>query len=226
MGPAELLRDALDSGSPVALPAAVVGGLVMGLNPCCLALYPAAAASCCAGSCHDRQEERTPLSRAALFMLGTATATTILGVVAAVAGHMMTNLGGWVRYLAAVVPLVMGAHVLGVIKLPLPKGTANRKRQGLLGAYVTGLLLSLVIGPCGTPALAAILSYAAYKGSVVYGGLLLFAYGCGNALPLLVVGMTAGGLAARLREAVWVRWVERSAGGVLVALGLYILLQP
>ncbi len=220
--PADLLRDALDSGSPVALPIAIVGGLVMGLNPCCLALYPAAAASCCTGSCHER-EARTPLSRAALFMLGTATATTILGVVAAVAGHMMTNLGGWVRYVVAVVPLVMGAHVLGILELPLPKGIASRKRQGLLGAYLTGLLLSLVIGPCGTPALAAILSYAAFKGSVVYGGLLLFAYGCGNGLPLLLVGMTAGGLVARLRDAAWLRWVERGSGVVFVGLGLYLL---
>lgn len=220
--PVELLRDALDAGSPVALPIALVGGLVMGLNPCCLALYPAAAASCCADSCHEPRE-RTPLSRAALFMLGTATATTILGVVAAVAGHVMTNLGGWVRYLVAVVPLVMGAHVLGILELPLPKGVANRKRRGLLGAYVTGLLLSLVIGPCGTPALAAILSYAAYKGSAVYGAILLFAYGIGNGLPLLVVGMTAGGLAAKLRDVKWLRWIERGSGAVLVGLGLYLI---
>jgi cytochrome c biogenesis protein CcdA len=156
-------------------------------------------------------------------MLGTATATTILGVIAAVAGHMMTNLGGWVRYLVAVVPLVMGAHVLGIVKLPLPKGVAARKRQGLLGAYLTGLLLSLVIGPRGTPALAAILSYAAYRGSVVYGALLLFAYGIGNGLPLLFVGMTAGGLAARLRSATWLRWIERGSGVVLVGLDVYLL---
>lgn len=220
--PAELLTNALESGSPVALPVAALGGLVMGLNPCCLALYPAAAASCCTGACHA-PEERTPFSRALLFLLGTATATTILGVVAALAGHMMTNLGGWVRYAVAIVPLVMGAHVLGLVRLPIPKGTSSRKRQGLLGAYVGGLLLSLVIGPCGTPALAAILSYAAYKGSVVYGGLLLFAYGCGNGLPLLLIGITAGGLAARLRDAHWLRWIERGSGAILVGLGVYLL---
>ena len=220
--PTELLRQALESGSPVALPIAVVGGLVMGLNPCCLALYPAAAASCCARPC-DEPQERTPFSRALLFILGTATATTVLGVVAALAGHMMTNLGGWVRYLVTLVPLVMGAQVLGVLRLPVPNGIGAQKRRGLLGAYVGGLLLSLVIGPCGTPALAAILSYAAYKGSIAYGGVLLFAYGCGNGVPLLLVGFTAGGLAARLRDAVWLRWVNRGSGGVLVALGLYLL---
>ncbi len=220
--PAELLKDALESRSLMALPVAALGGLVMGLNPCCLALYPAAAASCCTNAC-AKPEERTTFSRALLFMLGTATATTILGIVAALAGHVMTNLGGWVRYAVALVPLVMGAHVLGLVRLPIPKGIANGKRQGLLGAYVGGLLLSLVIGPCGTPALAAILSYAAYKGSVLYGGLLLFAYGCGNGLPLLAVGLTAGGLAARLRDALWLRWIERGSGAILVGLGVYLL---
>ena len=219
---AEWLREALSSGSPVALPVALLGGLAMGMNPCCLALYPAAAATCCAAPSDDPQP-RTPLGRAFLFALGTATATTVLGVVAALAGQVMSGFGGWVRYLVALVPLVMGAHVLGVIRLPMPTTMIAPKRRGLLGAFLGGLLLSLVIGPCGTPALAAILSYAAYKGSIVYGGLLLFAYGFGNGIPLLVVGVTAGGMAAQLRNAAWLRWVERASGAVLMGLGVYLL---
>jgi cytochrome c biogenesis protein CcdA len=45
---ADLLRTALSGGSLVALPLVVVGGVVTGLNPCCLPLSPAAAATCCA----------------------------------------------------------------------------------------------------------------------------------------------------------------------------------
>ena len=219
---AEWLREALSSGSPVAIPVALLGGLAMGMNPCCLALYPAAAATCCAAS-SDELEQRIPLGRAFLFALGTATATTILGVVAALAGQMMSGFGGWVRDVVAIVPLVMGAHLLGIVRLPMPGTMSTPKRRGLLGAFLGGLVLSLVIGPCGTPALAAILSYAAYRGSVIYGGLLLFAYGFGNGLPLLIVGLTAGGLASRLRNAVWLRWIERGSGGVLLALGVYLL---
>lgn len=220
--PVELLHQALESGSAAALPLSLIGGLVMGLNPCCLALYPAAAAACCSGAC-EMPTQKTPFSRAALFVLGTASATTILGVVAALAGQMMSGFGGWVRYVVALVPLAMGAHVLGLIRLPLPKPMAKPERRGALGAFATGFLLSLVLTPCGTPALAAILSYAAYEGSVVYGALLLFVYGLGNGLPLLLVGVTAGGFAARLRNAVWLRWIERGSGGVLMAMGVYLL---
>lgn len=38
----------------------------------------------------------------------------------------------------------------------------------------------------------------AVKGSIVFGALLLFAYGIGNGLPLLVVGTAAGEATKRL----------------------------
>ena len=47
--------------------------------------------------------------------------------------------------------------------------------------------------------------------------------GCGNGIPLLVVGLTAGGMAARLRNAAWLRWVERASGAVLMGLGVHLL---
>jgi cytochrome c biogenesis protein CcdA len=62
------------------------------------------------------------------------------------------------------------------------------------GAFGNGLLLSLIMGPCGTPVLASVLSYAAYKQNFIYGGLLLFLYGVGNGLLVVLVGTAAGGL--------------------------------
>lgn len=43
----EGFSQALAAGNMVALPLALLGGLVAGMNPCCLALYPAAAVACC-----------------------------------------------------------------------------------------------------------------------------------------------------------------------------------
>ena len=127
------------------------------------------------------------------------------------------------RYVIAIIPILMGAQALGWIRLPLPKMVASREQRGVTGAFVAGFLMSLVISPCGPPALGAILSYAAYKGSVAYGAMLLFGYGVGNGPPLLAVGVTAGGLVARLQNARWLRWTERAAGGVFIALGAYLL---
>lgn len=208
----------LTSGGIAALPLALVGGVLVGLNPCCLALYPAVAGTCYATGLVDRS--RSVASNAVAFIAGTALATTAMGMLAALAGHAVVGLGAWPRYALAAVPLVMGTHLLGWLTLPLPKGTPW-KGGGLAAAFAAGLLLTVVVGSCGTPVLAAILSFAAYKGNLVFGALLLFLYGVGYGLPLLLVGTAAGGLA---RRPAWHAWSERASGAALISLGYYLIL--
>jgi cytochrome c-type biogenesis protein len=162
------------------------------------------------------------LSRAAALVAGTALATTALGIIAALAGHASTMLGRGSRYALAFVPIVVGLHLIGVLRLPLPTTGRSWHGRGALAAFATGLFLSLVIGSCGTPVLAAILSYAAYQDSVAYGGLLLFSYGIGNGLPLLILGTGIGTAVSRLSSAAHL-WLDRSAGATLVGFGFYLL---
>lgn len=216
------LESALASGSVIALPAALLGGLVSGLNPCCVPMYPAAAATCCAvQDCAMPDERKRSLIAALAFALGVAVATTILGVVAAAAGHRLTALGGWAYYLVACIPLVAGTHFLGLITLRAPRLPVIGSRTG--SAFVAGLVLSLIIAPCGTALLAAILSYAAFHGSIAYGGVLLFVYGVGLSLPILVLGFSTTRLAARLDRSGLRVVIDRITGIVLVGFGLYLL---
>lgn len=216
----ESLRAAASAGGLVAIPLAFAGGVVAGLNPCCIPLYPAAAASGCAGRCDD---QHGAIKSSAAFVAGVATATAALGVLAALAGRALTGLSGWASYLIALVPLAMGLHLLGWMKVPLPASSATASGTRVLGSFASGLLLSLVLAPCGTPVLASVLSFAAYKQSIAYGGTLLFAYGLGVGLPMLVLGTAAGTLARRLDRSGWRAWVDRGAGVALLALGFYLL---
>lgn len=214
------LRVAASAGGLVAVPLAFAGGVLSGLNPCCIPLYPAAAATCCAG---PRDEPTAALRTSAAFVVGVAAATAVLGMLAALAGRALTGLGGWASYLVALVPIAMGLHLLGWLKVPLPSSSVTSKAGGVLGSFASGLLLSLVLAPCGTPVLASVLSFAAYQQSVAYGGALLFAYGLGVGLPILVLGTAAGSLARRLDRLGWRAWVDRGAGAGLLALGFYLL---
>lgn len=83
------LSGALTSGSLMALPLSLAGGVIVGLNPCCLALYPAAAASCCAG--RESHPWRSTCDAVA-FVLGIAAAMASLGIAISLAGHI-TGLG-------------------------------------------------------------------------------------------------------------------------------------
>jgi cytochrome c-type biogenesis protein len=212
------LSQALSGGHLIALPLALAGGVVAEMNPCCLALYPAAAGSCCSVS--EQQTIRRSFGNAVAFVLGIAIAIAALGSIAAYVGRI-AEIGTSVKYVIAIIPIFMGIYRLGWVKVPAFNPKPFQPAFG--GAFGTGLLLSLVIGPCGTPVLASVLSYAAYKQSFMYGGLLLFLYGLGTGLPLVLVGTTAGGLLKRFDCSRYGRWLDPITGGSLLLLGFWLL---
>lgn len=223
----QLVR-ALSSGSALALPAALVGGFIAALNPCCLALYPAAAATCCgvresaAACCEPQSAARRSAVNSGAFVVGMAVAMALLGVVAALAGRVATT-GHWLRYAVAIVPLVMGLHVLGWIRLPFPEFSTRDSKLNATSAFGVGFLLSLVIAPCGTPVLASVLSFAALKGNIYFGALLLFVYGFGAGIPLLIAASASSRFAQWLDFRGYRRWVDGVTGALLLGLGFYLL---
>jgi cytochrome c-type biogenesis protein len=171
------LNGALSGGNYAALPLAFIGGLVAGLNPCCLALYPAATNTCCSTSC--KPVER-PFASSLAFVLGLSLAVAALGSLAVYLGRVAT-VSAPLRYAIAMLPILMGVTQLGWLRLPFA-APVYASNTGVSNAFGTGFLLSLVIAPCATPILAGVLSYAAFSHNVGYGALLLFLFGLGTAL--------------------------------------------
>lgn len=215
----DALQSALSAGGFAALPLMLIGGLIAGLNPCCIALYPAAAATCCGVR---GRETNQAFSAALAFTIGLAVATSALGVVAALAGRL-TTVDRSFRYIIAFIPLAMGVHLLGLMRLPLPNVEAGASRRQIGSAFGTGFLFSLVIGPCSTPIFASALSYAASKQNAVYGATLLFVYGLGAGIPVLFAGAAIGRIAQRLECAGFGTWINRAVGASLLLLGFYLL---
>ena len=210
-------NQALAAGQLVALPLALVAGLVAGVNPCCLALYPAAAGACCVT---EDQAIKRPVGKAVAFVVGVAVAIAALGVVAAYIGRVAV-VSAPLKYAIAFLPILMGLYRLGWISLPL--STPKALRPGIGGAFGTGLLMALIIGPFGTPVLASVLSFAAYQQSFLYGGVLLFLYGIGNGVPVMLVGTAAGGVLRRFEGSRFEHWLDPILGGLLILLGFYLL---
>lgn len=199
------------------------GGIVTGSNPCCFMLFPAVCGYLC-GYCVPSFLRCLWLS--SLFAFGVATATALLGLIAVFVGGFFGSLPTSLHYLLPLIPIVMGLHLLGVFKFKLP-GLTDWKpvRTGAVGAYLTGLLFSLVILPCATPILASVLSVAATSGRLISGTALLFVYGVGIGVPLIVVG-TSIGLVSRFKQIErWWPSVNNISGALLILLGLYLLWQ-
>ena len=212
------LQGALTAGNFATLPLALLGGVVAALNPCCLTLYPAAACACCPTP--SRPVER-PLGNAVAFVLGLSLAVGILGTLAVYLGRV-AMISVPLRYAVAALPIIFGLSRLGWLQLPqlVPSYATN---PGVGGAFGTGFLFSLVMGPCATPILASVLSYAAFTHNLGYGALLLFLFGIGMGLPIMAVGTAAGGILSRIAEGRFGRWLDLIIGCSLIALGLYLL---
>ncbi len=229
----------LHSGSLLALPLVILGGLITAFNPCCLPMYPAVfgffGASCCENTGTHKQtkictQHSIVLSTAFPFVLGMASATALMGLLTAVLGWVFGQFAIEFRLLLAGVPLIMGLHLLGFLPLPAatlhwrqPSIDVSRKGYRMLTAYAAGLVFSLAIVPCATPILLSILSLVALRGDPVYGTVLMFIYGLGAGLPLLLMGHGLARFQPLFAVPVQQRRIRKLSGVVLLGVAVYII---
>ncbi len=92
-----------------------------------------------------------------------------------------------------------------------------------VGALLFGMLFGLVATPCSTPILAAIAAIAATTGNAAKGAALLFVYGIGKGMPLLLLGIASGSLVF-MRSVSKVTPALTKIGGVgIIAAGAYLV---
>jgi cytochrome c-type biogenesis protein len=154
------------------------------------------------------------------FVVGLSMVFALLGVAAALAGAMLGDFGPVWDYVVLVVCLLMGAHLLGWVEVPLPSVSVSPRVRGMPGAVLLGGLFGVVSTPCATPILVVVLAYIAGSGSSpAYGALLLAAYALGHSVLILTAGASAGLARTLLRSERFTRTgrVLRAVAGVLVA---------
>jgi cytochrome c biogenesis protein CcdA len=218
--------NAIIQTSPWLAPLAVlVGGALTASNPCVLAMIPLTMAF--VGGYQETSGARKAFGFSLLFILGLTITFTLLGLIAALMGRMVGDVGSFWPYLVAAVCLVMGLHLLDILKFDLPIITAWRpQKAGPWGAFLLGLLFGVVSTPCATPILAVLLVYIASKGNLAYGGLLLFLYALGHCLLILIAG-TSMGLAKRIIESkglnTGLAYLRKGSGVLIMLIGLYFI---
>jgi cytochrome c biogenesis protein CcdA len=200
-----------------------LGGLLTSANPCVLVAAPLVV-----GFTGGTEEGRHhPLVLSGVFVLGLASAFTVLGLVAALTGSLLGAVGwGW-KALAGLMLLGIALNLLGLYALPSPsQGLLKRfKGAGLLGAFVLGGLTGTLSAPCATPALAAVLTIVALQKRILWGGALLFAYALGHVLLLFLAGASSG-WASRYAQSrfsrVLGRFLPKAMGLLLAACAFWV----
>lgn len=216
----------------LAIPVALLAGLVSFASPCILPLVPGYLAyiggftdgrsSARAG---DRAGKNRLLLGVALFILGFTLVFVLTGVVFGFAGFWLNQYRDLITRIAGVIVILMGLIFVGQFGFLQRNVKATwRPRMGLAGAPILGAVFAVGWTPCTGPTLTAINSLSLTSGSPWQGGLLALFYALGLGIPFLLIALglnwMTGAVAFLKRH---IRAVNLVGGIFLIVIGVLMV---
>src|SRR5687767_8638376 len=213
----------------IAIPTLFLGGVLTSLNPCIYPMIPITAAIVggqeIGGVKGAKPSSRwRPLLLTLTYVLGLASLYSVLGVIAGMTGTLFgaVSTNPWLYFAMANLLMLTALAMFDVLPVPVPRWAIERaSRAGTAGrysgAFVMGAVSGLVAAPCGAPIMAAVLTWVTTTQSGLLGFVYLFSFSLGMCVLLVLVGVSSGALARLPRSGVWMSWVKRGFGFVMLA---------
>jgi len=167
-------------------------------------------------------------SLALAYSMGIACTFATLGLAAAFTGQMFGNLMSNPIVILSLVALLayLAFAMMGFYEMYTPKiFTNNTAARGgsLSGAFLFGAVSGTVASPCLSPGLILILSIVTALGNKLLGFLMLFTFGIGLSIPLLIIGTFSSSLNLLPQAGMWMVEVKKMFGLLLLAMCFYFL---
>jgi cytochrome c-type biogenesis protein len=218
------------SGSlALAVPVAVIAGLVSFFSPCVIPLLPAYLSYATGLSGADLATGDVKRGRmvagSVLFVAGFTVVFVLLGVSSgAVATWLLVN-QSTLNVVVGVIAILMGLAFVGLVPLLQRDVRFHRvPAVGLGAAPLLGFLFGVGWTPCVGPTLTVILGLGYQEGTVGRSGLLLAFYSLGLGVPFILAGLfwkrALGALGFVRRHQ---QWVTRIGGLMLVGIGVLLV---
>ncbi len=213
----------------LALPVALLAGLVSFFSPCVVPLLPGYL-SYATGLGAAEVVEGSPrrgrmLAGTSLFVLGFAAVFVMTGVVAGSAGQLLAAYRDVITRVLGVVIVMLGLIFAGVLKIGQRDLRLHRiPAVGVAAAPLVGVVFALGWTPCLSPTLGVVVNLGFNEGTAVRGGLLGFVYALGLGIPFVLAGLAFTRMAtavAFLRERQ--QLVMRIGGVLLIIVGLLLV---
>ena len=217
-----VLSHAIEGAPLIAVAASFIWGILsIVLSPCHLTTIPLII-----GYLSKQRELSTKKAflLSTIFAVGILISIAVIGGITAAAGRILGDVGKIGNYVVAMVFLIFGLSLLGILPLNFPGlGPIKSQRKGYFSVLSLGLAFGLALGPCTFAFMAPMLGivFNLTAKNLLYGLVLLSAFAVGHCAVII-----AAGTSTRLVQQI-TKWDEQSKGitiirkicGILVLLG-------
>lgn len=218
---------ALSGSLLLAVPVALVAGLVSFFSPCVVPLLPGYLSYATGLSGADLESARRGrmVLGSSLFVLGFSAVFIAMGTLSGALGSWLWEYSRQISVVLGVVTILVGIAFLGLVPW-LQRDVRIHKvpAVGLAAAPMLGVLFGLGWTPCIGPTLAAVQSLALHEGTAGRGALLSLAYSLGLGLPFVLAALAFRRMLGAVR---FVRrhqvWVTRAGGVMLILVGVLLV---
>ncbi len=205
---------------------ALLLGILMSLTPC---IYPMIPITVGILHAHRHQSNIYNFLLAFSYMAGIACTFAALGLGAAFTGIVFGSLTGKPIVVISIVAILayFALSLFGLYQLKLPsfltKQRSTKPTGSVISAFLFGVASGTIASPCLSPGLAFLLTIVASLGSKILGFALLFSFGVGMGIPLLIIGSFSATINILPRAGAWMLETQKIFGLLLIALCFYYL---
>ncbi|RYP87969.1 cytochrome c biogenesis protein CcdA [Nocardioides guangzhouensis] len=224
----DFFRESATSGSlALAIPVALVAGLVSFFSPCVIPLLPGYLSYATGLSGADLEDARRGrmLAGSLLFVLGFTVVFVALGALSGVFGSWLVTYRREITVVMGCLVIVLGLAFIGFVPwLQRDVRVHQVPAVGLAAAPLLGFLFGLGWTPCIGPTLGAILTLSINEATAARGAVLSGVYALGLGIPFVLAGLAyrraLGAFGFLRRHQVW---ITRIGGAMLVLVGLLLV---
>lgn len=165
-----------------------------------------------------------------VYVAGMAGTYAVAGTIAGILGETLQTWlqQAYVIYSVAALLVFLALTQFEVVHFKMPHINKHlhivsgmQSSNSLIGAFLLGIIASLIVSPCITPPLIGALTYIWQDGSPIIGGITLLFLGLGMGVPLIGVALLSSTILPAVGS--WMTLIKSLAGIALLALAIWIV---
>lgn len=219
----------MSGGLAIAAAGCFLWGIISVLfSPCHIASIPLVVAY--VGGQKEALQPKDAVRYSVAFTTGLFVTIAIVGVICALLGRMLGDVGNYWQILVGLVLIWVALGMLGVEKCSMSGNFLHRLNlKGVWGAFGLGLAYGVLSGSCTFGFIAPILALITLQKQVAIGILFIILFALGHCLPIVIAGSSTAAVKRLVENSKWQGasgWFRKAAGVVILVLAAYFIINP